>query len=296
VDRGQIDAELARGLVVAQFPHWAGLEVRPVSHGGWDNLTFHLGDELSIRLPSGDAYALQVAKEHRWLPVLAPQLPLSIPVPVAMGAPGQGYPYHWSVYRWLPGEVAAAGRIADLSEFARTLAEFLLALRQVDTAGEPGWGLHTWYRGGPLWTYDADTRAAIDALSDQVPAGVATEIWESALAAPYDGPPVWFHGDVAYGNLLVREGRLAVVLDFGTCGVGDPACDLAIAWTLFHGASREAFRTALRPDPAMWARARGWAWWKALIEYAAGRFPGSESARGPRHVIDQILDEYAESA
>lgn len=290
-----IDAELVRRLVAAQFPHWADLPVRPVAVGGVDNRTFHLGDELSVRLPSGPGYAPQVEREQRWLPRLAPHLPLPIATPVAMGAPAEGYPFHWSVYRWIEGETARADRIHDLCEFATELANFLTALRRIDPSDGPPPGRHNGFRGGPLAIYDDETRRAIAALDGQLDTGLATEIWHAALAATWSGPPVWFHGDVAHGNLLVRDGRLAAVIDFGCAGVGDPACDTVIAWTLFSGPSRRAYREALGVDEATWARGRGWALWKALITVAwhVDSTPGR--ALEARRVLDEILREYAES-
>ncbi|HEV7963457.1 MAG TPA: aminoglycoside phosphotransferase family protein [Actinoplanes sp.] len=292
--RLHIDATLARRLVAAQFPQWADHPIRPVATSGWDNQTFRLGSTMSVRLPSAAEYALAVDKEHRWLPVLAPCLPLPIPVPLAKGVPGEGYPLPWSVYGWIDGEPASVDSIDDLTGFAVALAGFLVALGRVDPVGGPAAGLHSWFRGRPLETYDAQTRWAIDALDGHLAGGTATEIWTSALRATWDGRPVWFHGDVAHGNLLVRDGALAAVIDFGTCGVGDPACDLAIAWTLLSGASRDAFRTGLGVDPATWARGRGWALWKALI-ICAGERTGTAKAAEARHVLDEIFDEYAGS-
>jgi len=231
----RIDAALVRRLIAAQFPPWADLPVRPVEAGGWDNRTFRLGPRMTARLPSAEPYALQVEKEHRWLPKLAPLLPLPIPVPLAKGAPAGGYPWQWSVYRWLEGEPASVGGIADLRRFATDLAEFLNALRRSDPTGGPPPGRHNFFRGGPLTVYDAETRQAIAALEGRVDTGAASAVWQAALGAKWDGSPVWFHGDVAAGNLLVEDGRLGAVIDFGTSGVGDPACDLAIAWTLFGG-------------------------------------------------------------
>ncbi|RKR88228.1 aminoglycoside phosphotransferase (APT) family kinase protein [Micromonospora pisi] len=290
-----IDVALVRRLIRAQFPKWADLPVRPVEFGGWDNRTFHLGEDMTVRLPSAPGYALQVAKEHRWLPKLAPYLPLSIPEPVAMGAPGEGYPLNWSVYRWIEGEQAHIARIADLTEFATTLAGFLTALRRVDATEGPLAGEHSAYRGGPLETYDAETRRAIEDLAGRIPADVATAVWETGLASSWQRTPVWFHGDVAFGNLLVREGRLAAVIDFGCAGVGDPACDLAVAWTLFSGPSREAFRAAIDLDPETWARGRAWTLWKALIVVAGrtGAPPGRQTVEG--RLIDDLLSEYRQS-
>jgi aminoglycoside phosphotransferase (APT) family kinase protein len=135
-DEVQIDASLVSRLVATQFPQWAHLPIRPVAFGGWDNRTFHLGAQMTVRLPSAAAYSLQVEKEQRWLPRLAPHLPLPIPVPLAMGQPAAGYPWHWSVYRWLDGEIATIERIADLGQFAINLAQFLIALYRIDPTGD----------------------------------------------------------------------------------------------------------------------------------------------------------------
>ena len=291
-----IDERLARRLVAGQFPQWADLPITPVEDDGWDNRTFRLGAEMTVRLPSGDWYALQVDKEQRWLAVLAPQLPLQIPTPLARGAPGEGYPYSWSVYRWLEGEIANEPRIRDLTEFATTLAGFLVALRRVDASDGPGPDRHNFFRGGPLTTYADETIEAIAALGDEIDGDAARRVWDDALAAGWDGEPVWFHGDVAEGNLLLRDGRLAAVIDFGTSGVGDPACDAVIAWTLLSGPSRDAFRAALGVDPGTWSRGRGWGLWKALITLAGEleRDPGGGAVQ--RRVIDRVLADHAGEA
>lgn len=286
-----IDANLVRRLVDAQFPEWRHMPVTPVAFGGWDNRTFHLGDEMAVRLPSAAFYSLQVEKEHRWLPRLAPLLPLPIPEPLAIGEPAAGYPWHWSVYRWIDGETAKSGRIADPSAFALSLADFLVALKRIDPAGGPAPGQHNFYRGGPLTVYDGEARQAIAALDGQIDTQAATTVWEAALAATWHGSPVWFHGDVASGNLLVEDGRLSAVIDFGTSGVGDPSCDLAIAWTFFEGESREAFRTAIAVDEATWARGRGWTLWKALITVAGHDANQAEVGR-QRRVIDEVLADH----
>jgi aminoglycoside phosphotransferase (APT) family kinase protein len=287
-----IDSELVRGLVVRQFPEWADLPVTPVERDGVDNRTFRLGPELTVRLPAGDWYALQVEKEQRWLPVLRPQLPLPIPTPIAQGCPGEGYPYPWSVYRWLEG-VPATGPIADRTAFAARLAAFLSALRRVDAAGGPGPGRHNFFRGGPLTTYAEETEQAIAALGGEVDGAACRSAWADAVAAPWLGDPVWFHGDVAVGNLLTRGGRLAAVIDFGSSGVGDPACDVVIAWTQFSGPSRAAFRTTLGVDASTWSRGRGWALWKALITLR-GHLEGDPAAAAePRRVIQHVLADHA---
>ncbi|PAQ04654.1 aminoglycoside phosphotransferase family protein [Mesorhizobium temperatum] len=287
-----IDTALVSRLVATQFPRWKDLAVRPVASGGWDNRTFHLGDHMLVRLPSAAAYALQVEKEHRWLPRLAPLLPLPVPVPLAMGAPANDYPWHWSVYRWIEGETATLERIASLPQFAAGLAQFLVALQQIDPAGGPAPGQQNFFRGGPLSVYDGETRQAIAALDGKIDTGAASAVWEAALAATFHGAPVWFHGDVSWGNLLVRQGALSAVIDFGTSGVGDPSCDLAIAWTLFEGKSREVFRAGLQADEATWARGRGWTLWKALITVAGHIDINPVEVEKSRRVIDEVIADH----
>ncbi len=294
-ERVTVEAAQVCRLIEEQFPQWAGLPIEPVANGGWDNWTFHLGTDMVARLPSASEYAQAVQKEHRWLPALAPQLPLPIPVPLAKGKPGAGYPYSWSIYRWLDGVTATADRVADPVRFAVDLADFLAALQSVDAADGPQPGIHNWFRGGTLRTYHKDTQRALAALHGHVDVELAREIWASALAARWDGADRWFHGDVAEGNLLLNDGHLAAVIDFGTCGVGDPACDLAIAWTLLTGDGRQAFRKRLSVDEATWARGRGWALWKALAtcSYTFDDPEDAEEFAGAQRILGEIFLEYS---
>jgi len=288
--RPEIDVSVPRRLIATQFPRWADLPIVPVEHDGWDNRTFRLGDELSIRLPSGEWYAKQVEKEQRWLPVLAPRLPLPIPEPVARGEPGEGFPYPWSVYRWLDGEVAARARVPDQVAFAAVLASFLRALEAVDADGGPLPGEHNFFRGGPLVHYEAEAVEAIETLGSEIPRDAVERVWEDALRTRWDRDPVWFHGDIAVGNLLLRDGRLAAVVDFGTCGIGDPACDMAIAWTFLRGAARDRFRADRGVDAATWSRGRGWCLWKTLITLAGG---SPDEAALHREIAELIADHGA---
>lgn len=266
-DEVDTDASLVRRLLAAQFPRWADLSVRRVRSAGTDNALYRLGDDMVVRLPRIHWAVGQVEKEHRWLPRLAPHLPLAVPVPLAKGEPGEGYPYHWSVYRWLEGNNATIERVADPREAAAGLANFIAALQRMDPTGGPLAAEHG-LRGFPLAARDAATREAISALRGVIDTDAATAAWEAALRAPeWDRDPVWFHGDLLPGNLLFQRGRLSAVIDFGGLGVGDPACDLMIAWGLFSGESRQMFREALPPqmDDATWARGRGHALSQALI-------------------------------
>lgn len=290
-----IDAVLVRRLLAAQFPMWADLPICAAEPQGWDNRTFRLGAELSVRLPSDAGYVPQVEKEHRWLPVLAQQLPLPIPTPVALGRPAGEFPWPWSIYRWLAGEPAGTAHIDDLTDFAVALAAFLTALQRIDIEGGPRAGAHSFFRGAALTTYDEETRRTIVAVREFIDARAAITVWETALAVPWHGPPVWFHGDMAVNNLLVRDGRLSAVIDFGCSGVGDPACDTVIAWTLFSGASRAAFRSGLPLDAATWRRGRGWALWKALLIFDQERLRNTAKAAEARRVIDELLADARET-
>jgi aminoglycoside phosphotransferase (APT) family kinase protein len=284
-----IDSPLVERLVAEQFPHWSHLPVTPVDEGGWDNRTFHLGPDMSVRLPSAEHYMAQVAKEARWLPVLAPQLPLPISQPLAIGQPGHGYPSPWAIHRWIDGETAKRERIGDLQQFAEDLAAFLLALWKIEVSGGPLAGAHNFHRGGALSVYDGEARAALVALAEEVDVPLLTRIWEKALASSWAKRPLWLHGDIASGNLLVKNRKLSAVIDWGTCGVGDPSADLAISWTLFDRPARKAFRSRLGLDPQTWDRARGWCLWKALIVVAEARNTDHAKADLHRRWIDEII-------
>ncbi|MDD9337127.1 MAG: aminoglycoside phosphotransferase family protein [Rickettsiaceae bacterium] len=215
-----IDSQLVSCLVATQFPQFRDLPVQPVELSGWDNRTFRLGKHMLVRMPSSERYAIQVEKEQKWLPRLASLLPLPIPLPVAMGEAGEGYPWRWSIYRWIEGETATSAHIADLGDFATNLAQFLIALQSIDPTDGPLPGLHNFYRGGPLTIYDTETRQAISALSNKIDINTATKIWEEALTTTWQASPIWIHGDISTGNLLVQGGKLSAVIDFGGLGIG----------------------------------------------------------------------------
>ena len=287
--RNPVTTEVVLGLVAEQFPQWSDRPVRPVDDGGWDNWTFRLGDDLSVRLPSAAEYALAVQKEHEWLPRLAPQLPFPVSEPVALGRPSADYPFDWSVRRWIAGTPASTAAIADLDRLATDLAGFLAVLQRIDPSSGPGPGVHNWFRGGSLRTFEPFTTRALATLQHRVDVDLAWAIWSEAVDAPWDGAVRWFHGDLTAGNLLLRDGRLAAVIDFGTCGVGDPACDLAVAWTLLDTTSRRRFRDLLHVDDASWARGRGWALWKALSTVANAPDPDEPAAVAARRAVDEVL-------
>jgi aminoglycoside phosphotransferase (APT) family kinase protein len=290
--RAGIDADLVKRLIATQFPRWSELPVRPVEVDGWDNRTYRLGDSMTARLPTAAGYVPAVAKESEWLPRLAPALPVAVPPILGKGVPGEGYPFPWSVRGWLDGETAARERIGDMTRFADSLAEFLRALQRCDTTGGPLAGEHSWYRGASPAYYDEETRRCLAALDGRVDTGRAAAVWDAAIAAEWHGEPVWFHGDIAPGNLLVADGKLTAVIDFGTSGVGDPACDLVIAWGMFSGESREAFRHAMGQSDATWARARGWLLWKCLLNLSGCIDTDQEQAALNQRVITEVLDDH----
>ncbi|MCG3268897.1 aminoglycoside phosphotransferase family protein [Yoonia sp. I 8.24] len=269
----KITVDLVRAMIADQFPQWASLPIRPVATSGWDNRTFHLGDEMSVRLPSAAHYAAQVDKEQIWLPRLAPHLPLPIPVPIAMGQPSCGYPYRWSVMPWLAGTSANDAEETDKHAIAAQLAAFLRALHAAPVLGGPPPGAHNFYRGGDLKIYQDDVTRCINTLGDRVDAAQIRAIWDRAIATSWAAAPVWLHGDVAPGNFLIADNQLSAVIDFGGCGIGDPACDLTITWTYFDGPARAEFILHMGYDTDTWARAKGWGIWKALLRVCDDHAP-----------------------
>lgn len=292
-DEFAIDLPLVQRLLANQFPQWATLPLKPVLSHGTDNALYRLGSEILVRLPRIHWAVGQVEKEQTWLPKLAPHLPITIPTPLAMGSPTEEYPWHWSLYQWLEGENPTAENVPDFNQFARDLAGFLKALQKIDTTGGPTPGEHNSGRGVPLQARDQVVRKALEALTGQIDTELATQIWEEALQAPVWGePPVWIQGDLQAGNLLVGEGRLSSVIDFGCLGVGDPACDLIVAWNLLPAESRAVFRDVLGVEEATWTRGRGWALSVALIALPYYLHTSPTIVRASRHTLQAVFSEY----
>ncbi|MHA7134190.1 aminoglycoside phosphotransferase family protein [Oerskovia turbata] len=283
-----IDEATVARLVAEQFPRWADLPVRAVPRQGWDNRTFRLGDDLSARLPSAQAYAAAVEKEHRALDYLDGRLPIAVPAVEAVGRPGHGYPFPWSVRRWLSGDTVESSAGVDEVRLAVDLGHALRTLRSLPTAAGAAAGRHSFYRGCHPSVYSDEVQVALETLHDEIDAERCTTIWLAATTTVWDSAPVWFHGDVSVGNLLATDGRLSALIDFGTCGVGDPASDLMIAWTHFTGDARQAFRDTAGLDDATWRRARGWALWKALATLSGQSSPDQDGTW--RRALDEILE------
>ncbi|MFD0275039.1 aminoglycoside phosphotransferase family protein [Kitasatospora sp. NPDC127111] len=286
-----MDDGLVRRLIAGQFPQWAGRTVERWPSGGTVNAVYRLGDDLVVRLPLVRGGAGDVAMEQEWLPRLAPHLPTRIPEVLGAGTPAEGYPWPWSVYSWLAGELPEAGALSEPALLAKDLAEFVAAMWVVPLPGAP-----RAHRGGPVASLDGETRAAVEALRGIPEEGVDCDavlaVWEDTLRAPaWDGPPVWLHGDLMPGNLLVDGGRLAAVIDFGCAGVGDPACDLFPAWNLLPADARAVFRAALAVDEATWIRGRGRTLSQAVIALPYYRTTNPAMAANARHVIRAVLAE-----
>jgi aminoglycoside phosphotransferase (APT) family kinase protein len=279
-----IDAELVGRLLAAQFPQLTQLPIREVQPAGTVNAIYRLGDHLYARLPRVPWWARDLDREWQWLPKLAPQLSLQVPQPVGKGHPASSYPFTWAIYRWIDGQPYADELVDDEPQAARELARFVVELRRMDPVGAP--------RGGrePLRELDAVTRTAISSARGVIDSDAATAAWERALQAPaWNGTPVWVHTDLLRPNLLVRDGRLCAVLDFGGAGVGDPAADVIAAWSVFGRTGRGVFRGALDVDDGTWNRARGFALHQAalIIPYYAETNP--EFVAPAKRTVEEIL-------
>jgi len=286
----QVDSDetLVEHLLRDQYPEWASLPIRRLPSDGTDNAMYRLGDSLVARLPLIEWAVPQIEKERTWLPRIAPGLPLAIPEQLATGQPAHGYPWTWAVYRWIEGQNAHPDHLADAEQAAADLAAFVQALRALHFPEAP-----VSPRAQPLAADDSGIRRAIEAVRDEFDTRVLLEVWDAALAAPpWDGPPMLVHADLSDGNVLQRDGRLCAVIDFSAFGWGEPANDLDPAWGMFSGASRDAFRAALAPDDAAWARARGWAV-KSVYGLVYYRTTNSGIVARCRRRLASLLEEIA---
>ena len=279
-----IDADLVGRLVAEQFPHLADLPITEVRSTGTVNAIYRLGDRLCARLPRVAEWAPDLDREWRWLPELAPRLPLRVPEPVWRGRPGGSYPFSWAIYGWIDGQPYADGLVDDERRAAEDLARFVVDLRRIDPGGAP--------RGGrrPLRELDAVTREVIESARGVIDGDAAVAAWERALRAPaWAGSPVWIHSDLLRPNVLVRDGRVCAVIDFGGVGVGDPAADVIAAWSVFGRAGRGVFRAVLEVDDGTWERARGFALHQAalIVPYYGETNPGF--AASARRTLEEVL-------
>ncbi|MEV7330426.1 aminoglycoside phosphotransferase family protein [Micromonospora sp. NPDC093244] len=265
-DQVDVTVEVVAALVAEQFPHWRGLPVRPLSSAGTVNALFRIGPDVVLRFPlrpsTGGELRDELLREQEHARLFAAHLPVAVPEPLGLGEPGEGYAGWWTAYRFIPGETAGPDRIGDPDVFARDLAGVVVALRGIDTGGRSWSGSG---RGGSLADQDADVRAALAVSGALTDTAALAEVWARCRDARREDPvDMWIHADLMPGNLLVRDGRLAAVIDLGAVGVGDPAVDLMPAWNLFDAGARETYRRALGVDDATWERGRGWALGQAI--------------------------------
>jgi aminoglycoside phosphotransferase (APT) family kinase protein len=285
-----IGASLVRQLITIQFPQWAGLPILQVESAGTDNTLFRLGDDLVVRMPRIEWAVPQVAKEHLWLPHLAPQLHTPISMPLALGQPGCGYPWQWSVHRWVEGTNAIFAVVLDDVQFADEIGQFVHELHALDATDGPCAGAHNFHRGVPLIERDAATQAAIDASVGLIDVDVVRRIWHDALKVPvWSTSGVWVHGDLAPGNVLVHDGHLAAVIDFGGLGVGDPAVDMLIAWNYLSPRARQRFRQTVAVDEATWLRGRAWALSVAIIQLPYYYHSNPTVRDNALHTLDAVM-------
>ncbi len=284
----KIDLCLVKQLIDEQYPMYSNLDVKMVEHSGHDNRTFHLGNHMTIRLPSHKKYASQIEKEASYLPILQKGISLPIQKPLHIGKGTSYYPYPWSINEWLDGASASYERISDLNQFAMDLAHFLLELQSIDCSRGPKAGEHNFYSGGSLEVYKQDvynTRHVFEGIFDT---NRLLDIWEEALGAYDPSISVFVHGDIAVGNLLVKDGCLSAVIDFGILGTGDPSCDYVIAWTFLNASARKYFFEVLNCDEKTMKRAKGWALWKAMISYDPND-PESQLSKWALFCINELI-------
>lgn len=288
-----IDKNLVQDLLKAQFPEYSDLTVREVEQQGHDNRTYRIGNDMLIRMPTAESYALKVPKEQELLPKLSKHLSVAIPTPIKMGRPSADYPYPFSIYKWLDGRSANLVTLDEqsLENLAFELATFLKELQAITDVEGPSPGQHNWWRGDHIRIYDSGAREQIDKLADIIDSNSALELWESACATKWSKAPIWIHGDFAVGNILIHDNKLSGVIDFGGTAIGDPACDLVIAWTYLSGKARDIFVAEMGLDEDTWLRARAWALWKATFELYNIAIKDSPEASLQKSIIDEVLND-----
>lgn len=291
VEKVEITLPLVQKIITKQFPEFSNMVIKPVKIQGHDNYTFRLGSEMLIRMPTAAPYALKVPKEQKLLPQLSINLTIPIPTPLKVGSPSEDYPFNFSIYKWLDGQSANTVEIEEeaMKGIAYSLAQFLQELQSIDPSNGPLPGLHNWWRGDHISVYNDQARTQISSLKNIIDGNKALALWERACNTRWNNSPVWVHGDFASGNILLKNGYLAGIIDFGGLAIGDPACDLVIFWTFLKGKARDIFKQQVLLDEDTWLRARGWALWKATFELCNIADKNSPDAILQRHIINEVL-------
>ena len=286
-----INTDLVKKIISEQFSEYAHLPIKSVRKQGHDNRTYRLGNDMLVRMPSAEYYALKVPKEQELLPLLKPYLSVDIPVPIKMGNPSHDYPFNFSIYKWLDGTSANFLKLNDkaLESIAIQLAKFLKELHGITGIDGPFPGKHNGWGGDHVSVYDEGARKQISELSEIIDEYKAMELWEQACKTKRNKTPAWIHGDFAFGNFLIKDGKLSGVIDFGGMAIGDPASDLVIAWTFLKGKSREIFKQTMDYDSKTWLRARGWVLWKATFDLCQIKNKNSAEALIQKRVIEEVL-------
>ena len=287
-----INVDFVKKLIIEQFPEYSHLSINPVEQQGHDNRTFRLGNNMLVRLPSAEYYALKVAKEQELLPLLKSYLSIDIPAPIKMGNPSCNYPFHFSIYKWLNGTSANQLNFDDksLEIISLQLANFLKELHSINNINGPPPGKHNGWGGGHLIVKDIGARSQISELGGIIDGKASMEFWEMVSKIKFN-KKVWIHGDFAIGNFLIDGLKLSGVIDFGGMAIGDPACDLVIAWTFLKNKSRQIFKHEMNYDSDTWLRARGWALWKATFDLCEIMDKNSNEAIRQKKIIEDVLSE-----
>ena len=286
----KIDSSLVRKLIANQFPDLRNLPVMPIKKQGHDNRTFRLGNELTVRLPSHPSYADAVKKEATALEALGGQLSVETPKIFGLGKPSREYQLPWSIRHWLIGKTWEDTQVTDKSSLARDLGQILVELRSIPADISLSAGKHSFYRGCHPSAYSDEVIESLRRMGDPTKTKQCLEIWQRGMVSAWPNAPVWFHGDLAVANVLMKGDKVSALIDFGTCGVGDPACDLTIAWTYFDATTRQHFREAAKVDDGTWDRAKAWGLWKALASINGLSAPDANGAQA-RALAEIINDD-----
>lgn len=290
-DSCKININIAQRLIYEQFPEYKNLIIKEVEEQGHDNRTYRLGNDLLIRLPTDSHYALKVPKEQELLPQLGKYLSINIPTPVKMGKPSKSFPYPFSIYKWLDGKSINLLNLntQELCVLAYDLAQFLKELQKINLVSGPKPGQHNWWRGDHISIYSKNAESQIKMLSDFIDTSKALNLLKEACATKWEKDPVWIHGDFAIGNMLAQNNKLAGIIDFGGMAIGDPACDLVIAWTYLSDDARILFINEMDMDDQTWLRSKAWALWKATFELCQITSKTDVKALKQVNIINTIL-------